>query len=74
MIVPLCITGLAYVIGIGEIDDGLALKTILILSVMPPAFISIISDLQFRCRSGKFQFDTELWNIRYYFADCSIYY
>ena len=42
MIVPLVITSLAYLIGLGEIDNGLPLKVVLVLSAMPPAFNSLV--------------------------------
>ena len=42
IMVPVCIMSLAYIIGFGELEDGMVLKVILILSVMPPAFVSVI--------------------------------
>ncbi|MGG7618131.1 AEC family transporter [Bacillus coreaensis] len=42
VLVPFCIISLAYFIGMGELENGLVLKAILILSVMPPAFVSVI--------------------------------
>ncbi len=42
IVVPVIITSTAYALGIGELSDGLALKVILILSAMPPAFNSLI--------------------------------
>jgi predicted permease len=42
IIVPFSIASLAYGLGIGEINNGLALKVIIILSAMPPAFTSLI--------------------------------
>ena len=42
ILVPLCIISLAYFIGMGELENGLVIKAILILSVMPPAFVSVI--------------------------------
>lgn len=40
--VPLLITTTAYLIGIGNISNGLPLKVVLVLSAMPPAFNSLI--------------------------------
>ncbi|WP_251527758.1 AEC family transporter [Metabacillus litoralis] len=42
ILVPVCIISLAYLVGMGELENGLVLKVILILSVMPPAFVSVI--------------------------------
>jgi predicted permease len=42
IIIPILATSLAYVIGFGEIDDGLPLKVVMILSCMPVAFIALI--------------------------------
>jgi len=42
VIVPVVATTLAYLIGFGEIDKGLPLKTVLILSSMPVGFIALI--------------------------------
>lgn len=42
VIVPIVITTAAYIIGLGEISDGLPLKVVLVLSAMPPAFNSLI--------------------------------
>ncbi|MFO7713246.1 AEC family transporter [Desulfosarcina sp.] len=41
-IVPLCATTAAWSIGYGQIDDGLPLKVVLILSSMPVAFNALI--------------------------------
>jgi len=42
VLVPICLISLAYFTGMGELENGLVLKAILILSVMPPAFVSVI--------------------------------
>lgn len=42
VIIPIIITTIAYVIGLGSIKEGLLLKVILVLSAMPPAFNSLI--------------------------------
>jgi len=42
IMVPVCMTSLAYFVGLGELENGMVLKVILILSVMPPAFVSVI--------------------------------
>jgi predicted permease len=42
ILVPICIISIAYFIGMGELENGMVLKAILILSVMPPAFVSVI--------------------------------
>lgn len=41
-IIPITISSIAYLVGLGEISDGLPLKVIIILSAMPPAFNSLI--------------------------------
>lgn len=42
VVVPVIIVSLAYFMGLGSINDGMVLKVILILTAMPPAFISLI--------------------------------
>ena len=42
LIVPLVISGAAYLIGYGAIDNGLPLRVIIILTSMPVAFIALI--------------------------------
>lgn len=42
IIIPICITFAAYLLGLGEIENGLPLKVVLVLSSMPPAFNSLI--------------------------------
>lgn len=42
IMVPVCIVPIAYGLGLGNLYDGIILKVVLILSVMPPAFISLI--------------------------------
>ena len=42
LIVPFCATTLAYLIGFGNIDGGLPLKVVLVLSTMPVAFNALI--------------------------------
>jgi len=42
LILPIIITSLAYLAGLGSINGGLALKVVLVLSAMPPAFYSLI--------------------------------
>jgi predicted permease len=42
IMVPLCIVPIAYLFGIGNLYDGMVLKVILILTVMPPAFVSLV--------------------------------
>jgi predicted permease len=42
IMVPICIVPIAYVLGFGNLYDGMLLKTILIMSAMPPAFMSLI--------------------------------
>lgn len=41
-IVPLCATTAAWLIGYGQVDDGLPLKVVMILSSMPVAFNALI--------------------------------
>jgi predicted permease len=41
-LVPILATSVAYLIGFGNIDDGLPLKVVMILSSMPVAFIALI--------------------------------
>ncbi len=40
--IPVVITGAAYLLGLGEILDGLPLRVILICSSMPPAFLALV--------------------------------
>lgn len=40
--VPVTIASLAFLLGLGQVYDGMILKVIIILSAMPPAFISLI--------------------------------
>lgn len=42
VLVPITVTLTAILLGMGQIYDGLVLKVIIILSAMPPAFISLI--------------------------------
>lgn len=42
VIVPATATSLAYLVGFGEIDQGLPLKVVLILSSMPVGFIAMV--------------------------------
>ncbi|MCR8630548.1 AEC family transporter [Paenibacillus radicis (ex Xue et al. 2023)] len=42
LMVPLAVTSLAYFLGIGQLEDYMVLKVILILTAMPPAFTSLI--------------------------------
>jgi predicted permease len=41
-IIPLVITGAAWLLGVGGLQGGLVLKVVLVLSSMPPAFNSLI--------------------------------
>ncbi len=42
VIVPVSIVAISYAIGLGSLYDGMVIKVILILTAMPPAFISLI--------------------------------
>lgn len=42
ILVPIIITSIAYFLGVGELNDGMVLKVILILTAMPPAFTALI--------------------------------
>ena len=42
VIVPAVATTLAYLVGFGEIDQGLPLKVVMILSSMPVGFIAMV--------------------------------
>jgi hypothetical protein len=42
IVVPATIVPIAYLLGLGRLSDGTALKVVLILSSMPPAFMSLI--------------------------------
>ncbi len=42
LLVPLVATGTAYLLGFGEIDDGIPLKVILILTSMPVGFTALV--------------------------------
>lgn len=42
VVVPLCVAGAAMSFGLAGLHDGLALKVVVLLSAMPPAFTSLI--------------------------------
>ena len=42
LIIPVCITGIAWLMGFGQIQNGLPLKVVLILSSMPVGFIAMV--------------------------------
>jgi predicted permease len=42
LMVPVAVTTLAYFLGIGQLENHMVLKVILILTAMPPAFTSLI--------------------------------
>ncbi len=42
ILVPICILPIAYALGLGNLYDGMLMKSILIMAVMPPAFMSLI--------------------------------
>jgi predicted permease len=42
ILVPLCIIPIAYGLGLGSVYDGMLIKVILVMVVMPPAFMSLI--------------------------------
>jgi len=42
LLVPVVVTGTAYLLGLGNIDNGLPLKVILILSSMPVGFTALV--------------------------------
>jgi len=42
IMVPICIVPIAFAIGLGDMYDGMLIKVILIMSAMPPAFMSLI--------------------------------
>ncbi len=42
LLVPVVVTGTAYFLGLGNIDNGLPLKVILILSSMPVGFTALV--------------------------------
>jgi predicted permease len=42
LVVPLIITGTAYLIGLGNLYDGILLQVLLIMSAMPPAVASLV--------------------------------
>ncbi|MFC5449195.1 AEC family transporter [Paenibacillus aestuarii] len=58
--VPLIITALGYVLGIGQIHDNMVLKVMLILSAMPPAFTSLVPP-------QLYKLDTDLANSSWLF-------
>lgn len=42
ILIPICITGAAYLLGLGRILDGMPLKVVFILSSMPAGFVAIM--------------------------------
>ena len=42
VLVPVCASSLAWALGFGDIDGGLPLKVVIILSAMPVAFNALI--------------------------------
>ncbi|MBO4300707.1 MAG: AEC family transporter [Desulfovibrio sp.] len=48
LLVPVCIVGAARILGLQHMDDGLALKTVTILSTMPVAMNALIPPSLFR--------------------------
>lgn len=42
MIVPLAVGGLAYLVGLGDVQDGLPLKVAVLLAAMPTAFVAVV--------------------------------
>lgn len=58
--VPLIITALGYVLGIGQLHDNMVLKVMLVLSAMPPAFTSLVPP-------QLYKLDTDLANSSWLF-------
>ncbi|MBP1963153.1 AEC family transporter [Paenibacillus aceris] len=58
--VPLIITALGFVLGLGQIHENLVLKVMLILSAMPPAFTSLVPP-------QLYKLDTDLANSSWLF-------
>ena len=61
LIVPVCMTSLALMIGYGAIDNGLPLKVVMILTAMPVAFNALIPP-------SIFDLDLELANSCWFFT------
>ena len=64
LIVPVILTLAAFLLGYGEIDDGLPLKVLMILSAMPVAFTSLVPpslyDLDIDLANSCWLFSTSL--------------
>ncbi len=64
LIVPVILTLAAFLLGYGEIDDGLPLKVVMILSAMPVAFTSLVPpslyDLDIDLANSCWLFSTSL--------------
>jgi predicted permease len=60
VMVPLAVTSLGYVLGLGQLEDKMVLKVMLILTAMPPAFTSLVPPQLYRL-------DTDLANSSWLF-------
>ncbi len=65
VIVPIVATTLAYLVGLGKIDQGLPLKTVLILSSMPVGFIALIPP-------SIYDLDVDLANAAWFVTNLSL--
>ena len=65
LVVPVMVSALAYMIGFGRIDDGLALKLAIILSSMPVAFNALIAP-------SIYKLDLDLANSCWFFTTASL--
>ncbi|MFP7494291.1 hypothetical protein SFC66_10930 [Terribacillus saccharophilus] len=63
--VPLVITGIAYLIGLGNLYDGILLQVLLIMSAMPPAVASLVPP-------RLYKLDMELANSNWIVATSSL--
>ena len=65
LVVPVMVSALAYMIGFGRIDDGLALKLAIIFSSMPVAFNALIPP-------SIYKLDLDLANSCWFFTTASL--
>ncbi|NQU65434.1 MAG: hypothetical protein HQ517_14285 [SAR324 cluster bacterium] len=65
MLVPIAISSIAWAIGYGNLDDGLPLKVVIILTTMPVAFNALIPP-------SIFDLDLELANSCWFFTTASL--
>ena len=65
VIIPTVIFGLGYILGLGNIEDGLVLKFLLIISAMPVGFIALVPPT-------LYDMDLDLANTCWFFSTISL--